>query len=94
MSIGETASGSKPNNEATRDTKAMGEHALHLNVDRTRDELRDTLDELGHRLTPVGLTHEVRARAMKNPGKFVAVAAGVIASLTGIVWFSLARGRR
>jgi glucose-6-phosphate-specific signal transduction histidine kinase len=87
-------SDSIPVSGATRDTKTMGEHALHLEADRTRDEVRDTLDEIGQRLTPVGITREVKTRAAKNPGAFVAVAAGVIAGVTGLLWFSLTRGRR
>ena len=89
--MSDAKSSNSTDSTSTSSTSTLGEHALHLRADRTRDELRDTLDEIGRRVTPPTLIANLVARAKKEPGMFSAIGAGVVASIVGLVWFAVAR---
>jgi hypothetical protein len=83
----------------TKDSKPgpaenAGVNAIRLDADRTRDELRQTLDEIEHRLSPAGVAESVKRSAKRDPGKVAAIGAGVVAAVTGVTWFIVASRRR
>jgi hypothetical protein len=71
-----------------------GVNAIRLDADRTRDELRETLDEIERRLSPAGVVESVKRSAQRDPGKVAAIGAGVVATITGLTWFIVASRRR
>ncbi|CAN5382061.1 hypothetical protein BH09ACT1_BH09ACT1_24950 [soil metagenome] len=71
-----------------------GINAIRLDADRTRDELRETLDEIERRISPAGVAESVKRSAKRDPGKAAAIGAGVVAAVTGLTWFIVASRRR
>jgi hypothetical protein len=68
-------------------SETAGEEQLHLDADRTREELEATLDEIEHRLKPAAISRAVQRRIRRNPRPFVIVAIATVAALAGLsIW--------
>ncbi len=70
-----------------------GENALHLDADRTRDDLEETLDEIEHRLTPAELWKSTRILYAERPLAVLGIAVGTIAAVGGLVFWAVSSVR-
>lgn len=68
-----------------------------VNIEATRAELRDTLNEIEDRVNPVKVTQRTlaaaRASIERDPTPWIAVAAGVVVAVAGAVTFAIFRSR-
>ncbi|HEY0260301.1 MAG TPA: hypothetical protein VGC18_10670 [Lacisediminihabitans sp.] len=70
-----------------------GENALHLDADKTRDDLEETLDEIERRLTPAELWKSTRILYAERPLVVLGAAAGAVAAVGGLVFWAVASVR-
>jgi hypothetical protein len=71
-----------------------GINAVRLDADKTREQLRATLDEIEHRFTPAELWRSVTLTYKKRPVPFVSTVAASVGAIAGLIALSVARKNR
>ncbi|WP_213815006.1 DUF3618 domain-containing protein [Glaciihabitans sp. dw_435] len=77
-------------------TPAPGEDAgineIRLDADRTRDELRDTLDQIEGKLTPQYAVESLKREFRERPFVVIAAAIGVVGAIVGVIVLAVRSG--
>lgn len=69
-----------------------GINAIRLDADRTRDELRETLDAIEGKLTPQYALESLKRDFRDRPLVVIAAAVGVVGAIVGLITLAVRSG--